>query len=56
MIEYFWSLSIHQAVVTKIKDLQVRYKCRKILLKFEKAECLEQDIVTDDVPVVADVP
>jgi len=56
MIEYFWSLPMHQTIATKIKVLRVKYKSRKILLKFERAECLEQDIVTDDVPVAADVP
>ena len=56
MIWCLLSLPIHQFVVTKIKILRVRYKSRKILLKFEKAECLVQDIVTDDVPVAANVP
>jgi len=31
MIEYFWSLPMHQTVVTKIKVLRVRYKSREII-------------------------
>ena len=31
MIEYFWSLPMHQTIVTKIKVLRVRYKIRKII-------------------------
>ena len=56
MIERFWFLPMRQSVVAKIKSLPVRHKSREILLKLERTECLVQDIVTDDVPVMADAP
>jgi len=57
MIERSWSLPMRWFAITKkIKVLWVRCKSRKILLEIERIECLVQNKVTDDVPIVADAP